>query len=97
MLEMEMETHAWPAGPRGHSQLPFLGPRQGKPALLSWAQAPHLSSLKGKDDSWSQGNQPEAAGARQMELRFEEVVGGQQGWHCRWDPSLVTFCRKTGE
>lgn len=74
-------------GAWGRGRLPFLSPRQGGPSLLSLAQTLHPSLLKGKDDSWSQGNYPEAAGARQMEMRFGEVGvsrGGAVGGTHRW-------------
>lgn len=49
-----MEAQARLAGPWGHGQLPAcLGMRQSEPSLLSWAYSPHLSLLKGKDDSYS--------------------------------------------
>lgn len=57
----------------GHgNRPPFLGPRQGKPSLLCSAQAPLLSQLRWKDDLCSQRNLPEAAGAKQVELRLGE-------------------------
>lgn len=49
-----MEAQARLVGPWGHGQLPAcLGMRQSEPSLLSWAYSPHLSLLKGKDDSYS--------------------------------------------
>lgn len=56
MLGTGMEAQAGLAGPGLWPTACLSWCEAVSPSLLSWAHPPHLSSLKGKDDSWSVGN-----------------------------------------